>query len=183
MEITLNLLPPRQLQRRLERQRQRRRVLFVVVAIVGVFLVYLALNGRIALIRAQTASLERQTVPFRPLAAQVRQLEAERDALQRRQEAVQQLVSGSTRWSVVLDALASAVPKDVWLTSLQIGGATLAIEGRSTSQAGAARFVLGLQQTPVVATATLRLIREEAGPPRVFAFQVLGTLKSGGATP
>ncbi|HEY3247212.1 MAG TPA: PilN domain-containing protein [bacterium] len=184
MEITLNLLPPRQLQRRSERRQQRRRVLLGVAVFGLVILLYVGLNARIALIRGQTAALERRIAPLRPLAVQVQQIEAERDALQRRQDALQQLVSAGPRWSVILSTLAAAVPKDLWITSLQFNGNSILIEGKSLNQASAATLVLLMKRTPVIASASLRVIREEQMPTaRVFAFQVAGTLRPGGQVP
>ncbi len=184
MELTLNLLPPRLIALQEEKARRRRRSLLLAAAAIPVVLTYLAVDLRIAVIHAQIVHLDRRIAPLLPIVAQVRQIEADRDAQRRREDALSGLTQRSPHWSLILVQLSSLVPPDVWFTDLGVANGRLIIQGRAFSAAAVSTLAGRLADAQFMGATSLKFIREESpGARRTLTFEMSGALAHGRPTP
>jgi len=184
MELTLNLLPPRLIALQEEKARRRRRSLLLAAAAVPVILAYLAVDLRIAVIHAQIVHLDRRIAPLLPIVAKVREIEADRDALRRREDALAGLTQRSPHWSLILMQLSSLVPPDVWFTNLRMANGRFIIQGRAFSTAAVSTLSGRLADAQFMRATSLKFIREESpGARRTVTFEMSGVLHQGRPTP
>lgn len=66
------------------------------------------------------AQLQNELAGLDKAVAQVKQLEAEKDVLSQKEQAVSQIMAGRTVWSHELYVLASLVPEEIWLKNLAL---------------------------------------------------------------
>lgn len=172
MDTTLNLVPPRLLARRALTRRRQQQILALAAAIVPVLFAYVALDVRLGVVRTQAASLTRQIAPLQAIAAKTRRLDADLETLRQSEDALSRLTRGP-RWSVVLAALGTLIPEEVWFTTLSMADGRLVIQGRSLSQTAVAVLATRLADAPFLTGATLAYIREDTGGGhRTFAFEI-----------
>jgi len=185
MEISLNLLPPSLLLPREAQAKRRRLALVIAGVILPILLVYLALNVRISILRADIAQIDRLLTPLRPVTVQVHQLESDLEALHRREDTLSKLTHGVPHWSVILVQLSRVVPPNVWFTNLSLDSSDrLAIRGRALSQVAVSTLATRLADARLLTNVTLKFIREETrSPRRTFTFEIDGTLRPGAGTP
>ena len=67
--------------------------------------------------------------------------------LLKRVDAIQELTKSQTRLIVMLDSLASTVPRDLWLTGLEERGATIRVTGSSFTTTAVADFMANLRSS------------------------------------
>ncbi len=184
MEISLNLLPPRLLAHKAERRQRQQRILTITAAVLPIVLAYLALDLRIAVVYSQISSLEHRIAPLVPIASRVRQLEAERDAFNRRKDALSRLALMNPRMSGILVELSSLVPPDVWFTALRVTNGQIFIHGRSLDAAAVSTLSIRLANVQFMDAFSLKFIREEiVGGHRVLMFEITGALRRQGDHP
>ncbi|GAB4343396.1 MAG: hypothetical protein Kow0099_21780 [Candidatus Abyssubacteria bacterium] len=80
----------------------------------GLVTTYARLHER----KAQLQQLQEQLARLDDAVTQVKQLEAEKDLLSRKEKAVTQIMAGRTVWSHELFVLAGLVPQEIWLNNI-----------------------------------------------------------------
>ncbi len=172
--IRINLAPPVV---RSRRARAARVALAFGVAYVGVLG---GLGGwYAALVRAEAQMAQEVTIlshELETLGAMLGRGEPVRDALAdltRRARAIQALTRGQATAIRILDAVLDALPRDLWLTSLEGRGLDVRVTGSAVSARAVADFTSNLR-TSGFAEVEIVLSRQDLGtrPPSPLGFEV-----------
>ncbi len=178
MKIELTLLPQVVLQRR--ERAARRRVLFGVPLITGIAIavIYVLLAQQAAQSRHEARETERLLVPLRPAAVRLAQLQAETDDLEARRERIQAVVGRTGTLSILLDDIGRLIPKNAWLQSVVIEGASVTLTGSTTDLSSVALFATSLARSGVLSAVEMRSIQQVvAGDRLVTQFQLAARLR------
>lgn len=147
--IKINLLP---------RERVRRGAAFapralavLVVGVLAVVVVFstLYLNARNRRVEAELARVNQQIEELRPKVARVEELRRRIEVARRKEQLLRQLEALRVNWDAVLDEVRTVMPRDVWLTSVEmrdVGGA-LIFNGYAMSYEAVARFMVSLEES------------------------------------
>jgi len=139
---------------------------------------YIIIVGQTGILRARADRLEQEIAPLRPQAARVVQLEAERTALQQREQVYERVRSNIVPWSMILSQLSALVPTDVWFTSMAVVNQQLTVDGNALSDTAVASLASRLAAARFVTGVSISFIREAVGTgPRQFSFQLVATLR------
>lgn len=146
-----------------ERQKARKPVVFdaarqvslactliLLAAAGGIGWWYWSLAQESARLDGEIAAARQETERLRSLLAEVQQFEARRGQLQQRVSLIEQLRSGQSVPVQLLDHVSRSLPDMLWLTELRRDGATVTIEGRSTTLIALSDFVANLGDSPLV---------------------------------
>ena len=123
-------------------------VLVIAGGIIGSW--YWALRSASAQVDLAIAAAEQESARLRPLLAEVEQYEARLKEQEQRVALIQQLRSGQSIPVQVLDHVSRSLPETLWLTAMNQEGATLTIEGRSTTLIALSDFVGNLGSTALL---------------------------------
>jgi len=180
MSIRINLLAP-------ERRRVRRRpsavgvgvaVLVVLVAALAVWTV--SLQGRIAALREDVARVQQLVAGLRPQAEEVERMRARLQALQRREELVQQFFASQIPAVEAIADVGLLIPRDSWITEFAVqGGQSVQLSGATTaSNESVAAFLVNLERSAFFQGVDLSVSeRQRVGPRDVFRFTVTARLE------
>ena len=124
--------------------------LILLLGVGGVGWWYWSLQQASAKIDADIAQAEQQAAQLRSLLQEVQQFEARRGQLQQRVALIEQLRGGQSLPVQLLDHVSRSLPDMLWLTSLEQDGASVTIQGRSTTLIGLSDFVGNLGKAEVL---------------------------------
>lgn len=124
--------------------------LVLVGAVVGLGWWYWSLGQQAAALEAERAVATREQARLRTVLAEVQQFEARQAQLQERVTLIERLRSGQNVPVQLLDHVSRSLPEMLWLTRFETQGATVTIEGRSTTLIGVSDFVGNLGSTPLL---------------------------------
>ena len=99
---------------------------------------------------AEIAAVNRELTRLKSAALEVEKVEAGSAQLRERVRLIEQLRSGQAVPAQLLDHVSRSVPESLWLTLLQQDGATVTIEGRSTTLIALSHFVGNLGRSAVL---------------------------------
>jgi type IV pilus assembly protein PilN len=125
--------------------------LILVAAAGGVGFWFWSLKSEAASLTGQIEAAQREAARLRTVLAEVEQFEARRSQLQERVGLIEELRSGQGVPVQLLDHISRSMPEMLWLTSMQQDGASLEIQGRSTTLIGLSDFVGNLGTSPLLA--------------------------------
>ena len=147
--IRINLLPVRAAKRK-----EQGRIQLVV----GVFVLIAAIAGNYVWASQVEAELERTDREVQKVKAEIKELEkiiGEVQDIEKRQKDLQQkldvlekLRKGKTGPVKVMDALADATPKDLWLEKFEEKNGSFVMEGQALSHEELAQFISALKNSP-----------------------------------
>ena len=104
---------------------------------------------------AEISAANREVARLKSAMSEVQKFEARSALLQERVKLIEQLRSGQAVPVQLLDQISRSVPESLWLTMLQQDGATVTIEGRSTTLIALSDFVGNLGGSAVLRDCTL----------------------------
>lgn len=121
--------------------------LIVVGALAGIGWWYASTQARIAAagVAIQQAQAERQRLTA--VLEQIEQFEAQRTQLQQRVALIEQLRTGQHSPVTLLDQVSRSLPERLWLTGLRQVGATVTIDGRTTTLTSLSDFIGNLENS------------------------------------
>ncbi|SHO51974.1 PilN domain-containing protein [Desulfopila aestuarii] len=155
--IRINLLPVRQLKKRAKARNQ-------IVAVTIGFIFFLAALGAVAYLQTmkvsalQTAIADtnREIEKFKPVLAQIKQIEATQKELERKSAVIDKLKSDSSLTVRVLDEVANIIDNErMWLLDLNQQGGSLSLNGVALDNQTVAEFMDDLKLSPFVSNVEL----------------------------
>jgi Tfp pilus assembly protein PilN len=99
---------------------------------------------------AEISAANREVARLKSAMSEVQKFEARSALLQERVKLIEQLRSGQAVPVQLLDHISRSVPESLWLTMLQQDGATITIQGRSTTLIALSDFVGNLGSSAVL---------------------------------
>jgi type IV pilus assembly protein PilN len=177
----INLLPWRE-QRRKEQQKEFAVVaaLSAVAAAVLVFFAHVHVNGLIEHQQARNTYLENEIRILDRQIAEIRDLEATRQALIDRMNIIQELQASRPVVVRLFDEMVTNLPEGTYLTAIEQQGSNLTIRGRAESNARISAMMRNLEASRWFGEPGLEVIEtREAGGIRSREF----TLRVGQTTP
>jgi Tfp pilus assembly protein PilN len=124
--------------------------LIVLLAAGGTGWWYWSLGRESRQLDAQLAAANREVAQLKSALAEVEKFETRSAMLQERVKLIEQLRTGQGVPVQLLDHISRSVPESLWLTVMQQDGATVTIEGRSTTLIALSDFVGNLGSTAVL---------------------------------
>lgn len=121
--------------------------LIVVAALAGIGWWYTSTQARIAAtgVAIQQAQAERQRLTA--VLEQITQFEEQRAQLQQRVALIEQLRTGQHSPVTLLDQVSRSLPERLWLTGLRQTGASVTIDGRTTTLTSLSDFIGNLESS------------------------------------
>lgn len=155
--LKINLLPIRQLKKRVKAQKQ----LFAMAGLFFLTLAALLITGYLQLQKAKTleqqiSSLNVKKESYTPTLNKIAKLKKEREDLTKKTEIINQLKRDSSLTVRVIDETAAKLDNQrMWLESLQQQGATLSLSGVALDNQTIAQFMDNLKASPFVTDVSL----------------------------
>ena len=125
-------------------------VLIVLLAAGGTGWWYWSLRQESRRLDAEISAANRDVARLKSAMSEVQKFEARSALLQERVKLIEQLRSGQAVPVQLLDHISRSVPESLWLTMLQQDGATITIQGRSTTLIALSDFVGNLGSSAVL---------------------------------
>lgn len=143
--IRINLLPVRHVRRQEEGRNQL--ILFaliLVVAAIGNFYWYSDRDRENQRLKAQVASIQKEISDLDRIIGEVKNVNSDKQKLEEKLKVLDTLKKGRTGPVKMLDAMATATPKNVWLVKLAEAGGAMSLEGTALSNDDVAEFMKAL---------------------------------------
>ena len=145
--LEFNLLAPAHAPRRVKAPPLRVSALAVsLVVVVGLGVWSTVLVTHVNRLRRDLASATQEVARLGPVARHIQELNRDADQLRARAALLQQVMAQMPA-SQLLETIQSAVPQEMGLTSLTVGGSTVAIEGYAASYPSVERFMVELENS------------------------------------
>jgi len=155
--IYINLLPVRQIKRRIKARNQvfgMGITLLCVLAVLGC--IALVLGFKIDDLNASITKLNQEKAKYQTTINQIEQLKKDQQLLETKLNTISKLKKGSQLTVRVMDELARLVPSNrLWITRMAFGGNVLRISGTALDNATIADFMETLVGSPFFANAEL----------------------------
>ncbi|HEB50614.1 MAG TPA: pilus assembly protein PilN [Desulfobulbus sp.] len=155
--VHINLLPVREIKRRLNARRQ------IINFIIGLACLFVALGG-VAYLQAtradqlnnELAQLRKEKKKYNKILAKIKTLEQNKALLEKRIGIIKQLKKSSSLTVHILDEIANITPtKRMWLTSLSQTGSNLQLAGMALDNRTIAKYMEDLKKSPYIKSVSL----------------------------
>ena len=143
--IRINLLPVRHVKKQAMGRNQL--MLAGVVLVVGVIangFWYFDRRGENEKLKAQVASVQKEIADLDRIIGEVKNITSEKQQLEEKLKVLDTLKKGRTGPVKMLDAMASAIPKNVWLRQMTETNGAMNVEGSAISNDDVAEFMKSL---------------------------------------
>ena len=155
--IHINLLPVRQIKKKLKARKQ---VFGLGITLLAVLVLLgfaaLILGFKVDELKNSIASLTKEKAKYQTTINQIEQLKKDQALLETKLNTISQLKKGSQLTVRVMDELANVVPSNrLWLNSMSFNGTILRISGIALDNATIADFMEAVVTSPFFATAEL----------------------------
>ncbi len=148
--IRINLLPVREIRRRLAaRQQLRLSLVLIVAAIGGGAWFYTVHNQELSERRQTLARLEAESKALDKIIKEVQKFQNQKTLLEQKVEVVGGLKKNQRRPARLLDEVSQSLPQQVWIISLKESGQAYQIIGKSFDNVGIAAFMENLERSAV----------------------------------
>ena len=155
--VHINLLPVREIQRRLKARRQ------IINFLVGLVCLLVALGGvsyyqgmQADQLRSELARLKQEKQKYSRILAKIKKLEKDKALLEKRIGIIKQLKKSSSLTVHILDEIAHITPsKRMWLTSLSQSGENLQLTGMALDNRTIAKYMEDLKKSPYIKSVSL----------------------------
>lgn len=176
--IRINLAPPRQRKRfSLTLPSFNLGILFGVLSLASLLTVagyWWLLSSESARLDGEFAIATRQLETLKAAIAEGNRYKAERDDLEKRVSAIEELTRNQPRPIYLMDAVAEAVPRDLWLTSAGERDKQLRLAGTAFSTTAVADFMSNLRSSGKFKDVDLVVSRQDVTKtPRMVSFEVV----------
>lgn len=146
-------------------------IYLLVIVLVGGY--WFQLNRQGQAVRGDIARIEREAAQHKAAIAEGARFKKEKEDLERRVALIDLIARNQTRPIYLLDALADAVPRQVWLTSMEEKEKVLKVAGSAFSTTAVADFMANLRSSGKFKDVDLLLSRQDlTKTPRVVAFEL-----------
>jgi Tfp pilus assembly protein PilN len=145
--IRINLLPRERVRRGTAVAPRALALLMVGVLAFVVVVSTMFLNARNRRVEAELARVNHEIEVLRPKVARVEELRRQIEVARRKEQLLRQLEALRVNWDVVLDEVRTVMPRDVWLTSVEMRdvGGDLIFSGYAMTYEALARFMVSLE--------------------------------------
>ena len=149
--IRINLLPIREARRQASLRRQGT-LLGVAVAAGVVVCVLMHFSVQSAISKRQTllSTKQQELKQLEETSKEVKRFQQERDEIRKKLDVIAEIEKARTGPVRVMDAIASKIPKRVWLTKLEAEEGALEMEGHSLDAEIVAEFLTTLKEADVI---------------------------------
>jgi type IV pilus assembly protein PilN len=145
MMIRINLLPQKQVKKRSQgSQVLAAGAAALLVAVAGNYYWYASRDGALVELERKNAALKTQIEEKKRVLKEVENIQARRDEVKKKLAVLQTLRDGRSGPVRMLDALAGALPANVWLHSLDQKGKGLRLTGSAATNEDVAEFMRSL---------------------------------------
>jgi type IV pilus assembly protein PilN len=145
--IKINLLPIKATRKReYVKQQLILAVVLLLGAIVGCYMWYSSVEGKIEDKKKEIASAKQQIEQYKKAIGEVEKYKGLEEALNRKLEIINSLEKGKTGPVRVLDHLSQIIPKQVWLTEWSEKSGSVKIEGEALTNKHVAQFITALKK-------------------------------------
>ena len=155
--LRINLLPIRQLKKRLKARNQMIGFAMVFIAVLVImFFVNLLQTGKVENVQAAIAQLQNEERRLAPIIKEVEQLERQQKDLQRKIDVIKSLREESSLTVHVMDEVANLIDNDrMWLESFSQQGSSLQLQGTALDNETIAQFMEILKTSEYIQSVTL----------------------------
>jgi type IV pilus assembly protein PilN len=145
--IKINLLPIKATRKReYVKQQLILAVVLILGAIVGCYMWYSYMDGKIADKQKEIATARQQIEQYKKAIGEVEKYKGLEAALNRKLKIIEDLEKGKTGPVRVLDHLSQIIPKQVWLTNWSEKSGTVKVEGEALTNKHVAEFITALKE-------------------------------------
>ncbi len=142
----------------------------LVVGLAYVGLRYWKLSSKLADIKAEIATNQREYDRLKPIIAEVEAFKKKNAELKHKIEVIEGLKQNQFGPVRVMDEVSKALPDLVWLTSMTLSGNVLSVQGQALNENAVANFISNLAASPYFAEPSLRIMSQsERG---IFSFDL-----------
>jgi len=155
--ICINLLPVRQIKKRIKARNQVFGMGITLVCVLVVLgIVALVLGFKIGGLQASIAKLNKEKAKYQTTINQIEKLKKDQQLLETKLNTISKLKKGSQLADRVMDELAKLVPaKRLWLTRMSFNGGVLKVAGTALDNATIADFMKTILTSPFFTNAEL----------------------------
>jgi type IV pilus assembly protein PilN len=162
--IRINLLPIRSVKKQeLGRQQIFLFGLLVVGAVIGNFYWFGSTNSKAEHMAAQVSQARKELADLDKIIGEVKNYAQEKEALEEKLKVLETLKKGRSGPVKMLDAMATAIPKNVWLKQMDQKTGAMALEGSAISNDDLAEFMKALANVVWTPEGMGRLVERSAG--------------------
>ncbi len=162
--VRINLLPVRQVKKR---EIGRQTLVLFGVLLVGVFVLnylwYLKVSGDASTSARKVQHEQDEIRSLEKVIGEVQNITREQKSLEDKLKVLDTLKRGRTGPVKLLDAIASVMPKKVWLTTMSEAGGTMTFEGTALTHDDLAELMRGLQNVVWTPKGIARIVEAKAG--------------------
>lgn len=146
--IRINLLPVREVRRRVELRRQgQAAVCALVLAVGGSAWGYVTQNSNLAMRQEELVQVEQEIKRLEAIIKEVQKFETRRALLDKKVVAIEDIKTKQRRPARLLDDVSRSLPDQMWLVSVKDTGSGLQINGKSFDNVGIAAFMENLERS------------------------------------
>jgi type IV pilus assembly protein PilN len=147
--IHINLLPIRKSQKRDTGLRQLMVMGVVLIITLGIVMAYyISLDNKLVAVKDEIAKDEAEISRLEKIIGEVKTIEDEKKKLQQQLQVIEELNKGKAGPVKVLDAIASAIPKRVWIEDFTENNGSGTITGYGLEMADVSEFLKALEKSP-----------------------------------
>lgn len=148
--IRINLLPVREIRRRLAARRQLQlSLVLLVAAIAGGAWFYTVQNQELHERHTELARLESELANLDKIIKEVQKFQNQKALLEQKVEVIGGLKKNQRRPARLLDEVSRSLPEQVWIMSVKESGQAYQIIGKSFDNVGIAAFMENLERSAV----------------------------------
>jgi type IV pilus assembly protein PilN len=145
--IKINLLPIKATRKReYVKQQLILGVVLVLGAIVGCYMWYSSMSGKIEDKQKEIATAQQQIEQYKKAIGEVEKYKGLEAALNRKLRIIDDLEKGKTGPVRILDHLSQIIPKQVWLMAWEEKSGTVKVEGEALTNKHVAEFITALKK-------------------------------------
>ncbi|RMG12129.1 MAG: fimbrial protein [Deltaproteobacteria bacterium] len=178
--IRINLLPVRQAKRKEQGRIQLVIGLFVLIAAVaGNYVWARQVEGELSRVDNEVKKVKAEIKELEKIIGEVQDIEKRQKDLQQKLDILEKLRKGKTGPVKMMDALARAKPKDLWLTKFEEKNGKFVMEGQALSHEELAQFISALKSSPFFSNIQLKkadLKERNDVKTQVVEFKLAGTV-------
>jgi type IV pilus assembly protein PilN len=155
----------------------------VVVGLVFVGLRYWKLSSKLADLKAEIATNQREYERLKPIIAEVEAFKKKNAELKHKIDVIEKLKENQFGPVHVMDEVSKALPDLVWLDYLGLTGNTLTLRGQALNENAVANFISNLTASPYFAEPSLRIMSQSQHGVFTFDLSCTFTHTPRGAAP
>jgi type IV pilus assembly protein PilN len=176
--IRINLLPAREVRRRVELRHQIQVAIVAVLAVVGGGVwAYTTQNSELEARQRELAVIEEEIKRLEEIIKEVQKFEAKKAQMEKKVGAIEDIKLKQSRPARLLEEISRSLPDQMWLLAIKDAGGALQITGKSFDNVGIAAFMENLERSPSFGTVELIESKSELLQGRqVVAFTVVARI-------